>query len=198
MINRYGMELMISILQLSGESDPETKAQHLYTIFGGFSAVADAKATLLMSEGKLSENTAVLLKLFPELVRRKLCAVHKMPRRISDPALYDALQAKYFGFTREFLTVIGADRNDRILGCLELEQDRTESVSFNVTKVLEFAWSIKAAKLVLAHNHPDGFAVPSLTDAVTQRTISEIVRKADIEICDHIIIADDGCVSMQI
>lgn len=197
MKNTYGTELMIRILQTAGEPDAEEKARRLYERFGGFSSAADTGNRLLMTEGGLSERSVVLLKLLTELARRKRCQAHRMPRTVNDPALYDALQARYFGRTGEVLTVIAADAHGRILEITEIGCRRSDRVDVRVTQVLEFAWNARAAKLVLAHNHPDGFAIPSAADAASQRVIREIAGKADIEVCDHIIIAEDGYVRMQ-
>ena len=99
---------------------------------------------------------------------------------------------------REILTVIAADANGRILDVLELEQGGGESVSFQVGRILKFAWDLRAAKLVLAHNHPDGFAVPSHQDVVVHHMMAQLTQKADIELCKCIIVAEDGCVEVNV
>lgn len=196
-MNDYGAELLADALRLAGEKEPEQTASRLFALFGGFSAVIDAQPQVLRAEGELSENAAVLLKLLPEITRRRLCEHHKMPRKITDPGLYDALTARCFGLTRELLIVIAADKNDRITEIWESSQDRAASVSLDLDRVMEFAYRVRAAKLVLAHNHPEGFAVPSASDTVAQRIIGEVAAQTDIELYDHIIIADDGCVSVR-
>lgn len=193
-----GLALLTRLLQLARENDPAAAAKRLYEAFGGFSAVIDADAKTLMRTGALSESTAVLLKLLPEMIRRRRCQQFPMPRRISDEGLHDALQARYFGVMRETLTVIAADANDRILELLELEQGGGEGVSFQVGRVLKFAWDLRAVKLVLVHNHPDGFAVPSRHDIVVQHMMAQLAQKADIELCRCIIVAEDGCVEVNV
>ena len=196
--NPLGLALLTRLLQFVKENEPAQTAERLYETFGGFSAVIDADAQTLMHAGELSEAAAVLMKLLPELVRRKRCQQFPMPRRISDEGLCPALQARYFGVMREILTVIAADANGRILDVLELEQGDDQSVGIRVSRVLKFAWDLRAAKLVLAHNHPDGFAVPSHHDIVVQHMMAQLARKADIELCRCIIVAEDGCVEVNV
>ena len=50
--------------------------------------------------------------------------------------------------------------------------------------------------VVLAHNHPSGVALPSREDISTTRYIRDALRTMNIQLVDHIVVADEDYVSM--
>ena len=67
----------------------------------------------------------------------------------------------------------------------------------NLRKLVETALRLRATNLILAHNHPDGYAMPSRED----RESTEIIRRAlagvQLQLLDHIIVVRDGAVSIR-
>ena len=58
------------------------------------------------------------------------------------------------------------------------------------------ALGANATSVVLAHNHPSGVAVPSAEDIQTTKRLAVALQAVDIELADHIVIADEDYVSM--
>ena len=54
-----------------------------------------------------------------------------------------------------------------------------------------------ATSVVLAHNHPSGMALPSGEDQLTTRRLALSLSTVDIELVDHLVIADDDFVSLR-
>jgi len=48
----------------------------------------------------------------------------------------------------------------------------------------------------LAHNHPSGLAIPSDEDAATTMRLAKALKTVDIQLVDHIVVADDEFVSL--
>ena len=63
-------------------------------------------------------------------------------------------------------------------------------------EVVEYALRAGAVAVVLAHNHPSGVALPSQEDCATTRLIRDALRTMNIQLVDHIIVADRDYVSM--
>ena len=55
-----------------------------------------------------------------------------------------------------------------------------------------------AAKIVIAHNHPGGLAVPSRADVNTTMEIKKVVQILGMELLDHFVYADDEYISMTL
>ncbi|HPU58813.1 MAG TPA: JAB domain-containing protein, partial [Candidatus Avimonas sp.] len=67
----------------------------------------------------------------------------------------------------------------------------------SVRKILEQAIRNHATAVVIAHNHPNGFALPSVEDQQTTKKITNALSVAGIQLVDHLIVADDDYVSMR-
>ena len=63
-------------------------------------------------------------------------------------------------------------------------------------KIVQTALNQNAASVVLAHNHPSGYALPSQEDLDTTRTLQTALQSVGIVLADHIIVADDDYVSL--
>ena len=50
---------------------------------------------------------------------------------------------------------------------------------------------------MISHNHPSGIALPSGEDMAATRRIFESLKLINVYLLDHIIVADNDCVSMR-
>jgi DNA repair protein RadC len=58
------------------------------------------------------------------------------------------------------------------------------------------ALGANATSVVLAHNHPSGLALPSGEDIQTTRRLNLALRAVEIELVDHVVVADGDYVSL--
>ena len=70
------------------------------------------------------------------------------------------------------------------------------STSLSVRKVVETALNTNASSVVLAHNHPGGMAIPSDADIQTTMHIAAALKAVDVNLIDHVLVADDDYVSL--
>lgn len=68
--------------------------------------------------------------------------------------------------------------------------------TFKPRELAQAALRCNASRVILAHNHPQGFAVPSLADVQATKAVRAILMPLDIEMTDHIIIAGEDSFSM--
>ena len=61
---------------------------------------------------------------------------------------------------------------------------------------LAFPVSSRACSAIIAHNHPDGIALPSREDEVFTRALLNALETVGIRLEDHIIVAEDDYISM--
>lgn len=66
----------------------------------------------------------------------------------------------------------------------------------SVRQVVEYALRAGAVGVVLAHNHPSGVALPSQEGIATTRLIRDALRTMNIQLVDHVVVADGDYVSM--
>src|SRR3546814_4698787 len=63
--------------------------------------------------------------------------------------------------------------------------------------IIARALEIGAGAIVLAHNHPSGDLKPSSADRSLTREVTDIARRLEIAVLDHIIVSREGFVSLR-
>ena len=138
---------------------------------------------------------SVLLSLVPQIWQRSLQGA---PERILNSV--DKC-GEYFaellsGSRREMLWQVCLDGKGKVLSSRCLAEGDVSMAAVSVRQVVEYALRAGAVAVVLAHNHPSGVALPSQEDCATTRLIRDALRTMNIQLVDHIIVADGDYVSM--
>ena len=68
---------------------------------------------------------------------------------------------------------------------------------FEPREIFARALKYNAASVILAHNHPSGVAKPSEMDIAATGRIAECGKILGIKLLDHVIVGNEGCVSMK-
>lgn len=177
--------------------DTNNMAHELVDRFGDLNGVLDAPVEELMKVGGIGENTAVLIHLTRDI------AVKYGENKILDKAILgteerisDFLIMKYAGETREFVYMLFVDAHGKIQRCVKVCEGSPESVTVNNRKIVEAAVRQDGCDIILAHNHPTGFAVPSTADVKATKELIPVLRAININLVDHMIVADGDCFSM--
>ena len=178
-----------------GDTNPI--AHRLIDSFGSLSGVFDATPEELMKVKGVGESTAILISMVPQMARKyledKADSVNVMGG-CSDIGAY--LLPKFVGRTNEALMMVSIDNKNKIISCSVVAEGTVDSAKVSRRRVMEEAMKVNATRVILAHNHPRGVAVPSSEDVVMTREIGRLFAQVGIELVDHIIIADDDYVSM--
>lgn len=178
-----------------GDTNPI--AHRLIDAFGSLSGVFDATPEELMKVSGVGESTAILISMIPQMARKyledKADAVNVVGG-CGDIGAY--LLPKFVGRTNEALMMVSIDNKNKVIACSIVAEGTVDSAKVSRRKVMEEAMKVKATRVILAHNHPRGVAVPSAEDVAMTREIGRLFAQVGIELVDHIIIADDDYVSM--
>lgn len=178
-----------------GDTNPI--AHRLIEAFGSLSGVFDATPEELMKVSGVGESTAILISMIPQMARKyledKADAVNVVGG-CGDIGAY--LLPKFIGRTNEALMMVSIDNKNKVISCSVVAEGTVDSAKVSRRKVMEEAMKVKATRVILAHNHPRGVAVPSAEDVAMTREIGRLFAQVGIELVDHIIIADDDYVSM--
>lgn len=178
-----------------GDTNPI--AHRLIDSFGSLSGVFDATPEELMKVKGVGESTAILISMVPQMARKYLedkADSFNVMGGCSDIGAY--LLPKFVGRTNEALMMVSIDNKNKIISCSVVAEGTVDSAKVSRRRVMEEAMKVNATRVILAHNHPRGVAVPSSEDVVMTREIGELFAQVGIELVDHIIIADDDYVSM--
>lgn len=177
--------------------DTNPIAHRLIDYFGSLSAVFDAKPEELMQVEGITENTAVLLSMIPQVSRKYLeekADAMNAVGGILDIGTY--VLPKFVGRNIETVMLLGLDNKNRVISCGIIAEGESTSARISKRRLMEEAIRSKATRAVLAHNHPMGFAIPSVEDVHMTGEAYSLLKPIGIELIDHIIIAGDDFVSM--
>lgn len=88
------------------------------------------------------------------------------------------------------------NRNNRVLGIVDLSTGGGGSTVVDLKVVLAIALKATATSLILAHNHPSGDLKPSSHDIRLTKKLKEAGKLLEIEVHDHLIVSENGYFSM--
>lgn len=172
-------------------------AHRLLDTFGGFAKVMDAPVEELEKVEGMGHRSALFLKLVRSshsYYSLSAASETKQMRTISDCAAY--LMAKLDGKRNEEVYLMCLDGKRCLINCVKLAEGDISSANVSVRKVVNVALSNNAAVVVLAHNHPGGFAIPSEEDIHVTVRLAQTLHQTGIYFLDHIIVTDNDYVSM--
>ena len=178
-------------------SDTNEIAHRLLNQFKTLSGVFDAPVEELCKIKGVSTHTATLIKLIPELT-----AVYNTDKTKDIKIVSSTKEAGRFFVPRfyckknEEVHALFLDDKKKVIRCDKLFEGTVNSTPITVKKVVAAAVNTNATSVVIAHNHPGGVALPSRADMIATEKIYKALKLINIELCDHIIVADDDFVSM--
>jgi DNA repair protein RadC len=131
-----------------------------------------------------------------ELARRHYAeAMRAGPPLDSPQATRDFLIRRLRDTPHELFCCLHLDNRHRLIAFDELFRGTIDGASVHPREVVKQALARNAAALILAHNHPSGLAEPSQADELLTRRLREALALVDIRVLDHMIVADNGCLS---
>lgn len=177
--------------------DTNEIAHLLICHFGTVSAVFDAPFEELVKIKGITENCATLIKMIPAY------SSYYMQDRVNYQVSLNSTEKiggfflpKFIGKKNECVYLLCLDSKFKVLKCELLFEGSVNAVSITNRKVIEMAALSGATSVVVAHNHPNGVAIPSDADIATTIQLKKALNLIAVELIDHIIVADDDFVSL--
>jgi DNA repair protein RadC len=131
-----------------------------------------------------------------ELARRHYAeALRAGPPLHSPAATREFLVARLRDIPHEMFCCLHLDNRHRLIAFEELFRGTIDGASVHPREVVKQALARNSAALILAHNHPSGIAEPSHADELITRRLREALQLVDIRVLDHLIVADNCCLS---
>lgn len=88
------------------------------------------------------------------------------------------------------------NRNNRVLGIVDLSTGGGGSTVMDSKVIFSIALKATATSLILAHNHPSGNLRPSNQDITVTQKLVKAAKLLEMDIHDHLIISENGYYSM--
>ncbi len=177
--------------------DTNPIAHALLNHFGSLTQVLEAPFDELVKVEGVTENSAVLMRLIVEMGR-----YYMVSRGAATTSLHSIeacgryMQPYFLGRRNECIFLLCLDAKCKVLGCKEVAEGSINAASVSIRRIVEVALSSNATSVVLAHNHPGGVAAPSDEDVYTTYRIADALKVVDVQLEDHIVMAEDDFISM--
>lgn len=171
-------------------------AHRLIAEFGTIHEVFSADVEKLMAVEGVSESAASLIKLVPHYGAAITKNRHLGRPMLDREELAHLFMALHFGYKHERILLALFDDDMRLLDIMTLGEGDVASVHIDKRVVVTNIINTKATKLILSHNHPNGWARPSLDDIRTTEAFVGFCADYGAELVEHIIVGTDGATLM--
>ncbi len=172
--------------------DAVSSADKLTEKFGSLVGVAEADMLAISDTLDGDMSTALYIKLVFALLSRRRCDAFKLGKKHTDEEMQEYITALLFGLSAETVYLISI-RGEKVIACDRAGEGTVNTSNVLPRKLIEIAKRNKADSVIIAHNHPGGYAIPSDEDRSSTRMLYEFFADSGIKLLAHYIVAGLGC-----
>lgn len=185
--------------QLVGERqiDSAQITMRLLTAFGSIGGVLSASSDALANVIDDPDIVQRLVAAKPAVLEGLGERTRRIAFDLHDVTLQQWIVGLFRGYCRERIHVALLDRGKRLIFDKPLNDGELGKVEGSLRQIVRWGVSIDASGVVLMHNHPSGEVKPSATDIEETRRIGYILTNLDMQLEDHLIVAENKIFSMR-
>ncbi len=187
----------IEILAVAAGISDDLARQLLLTAGNDFHTLAKMSLDCMTKIDGITTARAIRISAIFELGRRRKATPAPVRSRIRcsqdaqkllEPVLSDLQHEEFW--------VMLLNRSNQVICQKRISQGGISGTVVDVRLILNYAVENLASAMVLAHNHPSGNLTPSDADSKITKKIKDAAVLLDIAVLDHLIISDQGYLSM--
>ncbi len=185
------LELLFSLLRFASRKRAEELSHALLNKFGSLRKVLCADVDLLCEVEGINEGIATLIRLVS--ATKQYINEKAPPKSLSlceKERIISFLSKLYLGENSENVLLLFFDKNQKFIDFKRISKGSSNSVFISARNFLETSVRYKASYVIMAHNHPDGMAIASISDKEATNLIRQSLSRAGIELFAHYIIAN--------
>ena len=173
--------------------DTNKTAHALIEWFGSIANVFDASFNDLCEIDGISEHSATLIKMIPQL-----SAAYRISRSTEDVSLTDLetvrrhLSNYFIPAQSERVVCLIFDAAGAFIATRELGDGNAVASEVSPRKIAEYVLAARGSSVIISHFHPTCRVVPSVADIRATGTLRRILAGIDIDLVEHIIVARNG------
>ena len=185
------LEMLLFFSKPQGDTNP--CAHELLEHFGSVKGIFSASFDDLKQVNGVGDHTATLIKLIPELYRvyeQELSQDVRYFRTLSSVVRF---LHPYFAFCQEervFMLML--NNRMEMIDCILISKGTVNSCEILLRLISEKVHAKKAVYVVLAHNHPNGLALPSENDINITNTVVHHLSQINVVVLEHLVFSDNG------
>ena len=184
-------ELLSPLTKDSGEI-----SERLTERYTSFNEIAEADTDALAEATGGDGSVALYIKLAVALASRRVCDVFKFGKRHTAEEVENYLKHLFFGLPVETVYILSIDKNGKAVACDKVAEGTVNFSNVTPRKLLEVARRRGACEVIIAHNHPGGYAQPSNDDIAATELLRELLSASDIRLVNHYVVAGADCTTV--
>lgn len=177
--------------------DTNPIAHRLLTRFGTLQNVLGAEPDALRQVEGMTENAVVFLTLLRSVFEHNLHEQYIGREMNTFETVGRYFTERYKFEQNEVVCAALLDDRLRLMRCETVSSGHPSASEVSVRRLTELAIKAGCNVMILAHNHPNGKAVPSDADIAVTRHLVKALAPAGIQLVDHIVVGDDKAVSLR-
>jgi len=190
------VEMLLYYALAQGDTNP--LAHKMIQEFGSLSTLIEADILDVSRLCGVKTSTALLFSLQREISKR--CMQSRWRDRVvlnsvSKALVYCSSLFMYQNY-EQFYTIC-LDSKQRFIHAAKVADGVIHQAVVHPRLVVEAAFKHQASGVILSHNHPGGSERPSFNDIALTTQLKELLLALDIQLVDHIIVADGKAFSFR-
>ncbi len=171
------------------QKDTNSLAHELIDRFGSLRGVLSADVDTLKNTNGIGEHSAILISLLSDVQRRiRLSENVEVQNMNSLSKIGTYLMNYYEGVNEERVTMMLFDNSMKLIDFVLISSGSVNSSSVDCRTIAETALRKNASCVILAHNHPNGLAIPSSEDRLITKNIDAALSVIGVHLIEHIIV----------
>ncbi len=164
----------------------------------GLLGLAESSVEELCSIKGIGPAKVAQLKAAVELGKRMAAEVSGPRQVIRTPVdVHNLLRERMRHYDREHFKAVFLNTKHHVITVETVSVGSLNSSLVHPRELFKNSIKRSAAALILAHNHPSGDPTPSIEDIEITRRLAEVGNIIGIQVLDHIIIGENGFVSLK-
>jgi len=191
------LELLLFYGISNGDTNPT--AHRLIQHFGTLKGVLEADYDDLLKVSGIGENAASLIKfaqMFSGVYLRASCFADGVLNISDTLGLRKYYEAVFLGVKDEQVRAMLFDDELNMVKEQLIVEGTIGKVELSARRFTDFVVRNNCSRVVIAHNHPNGSALPSNADVASTKDLQKIMSTIEITLLDHIIVGRTGSISM--
>ena len=192
---------LIAILIGSGsrnESAVGLSKRILASVDNNLNALGKLTISQLMNFKGIGEAKAISIMAAMELGRRRRAEdAVELKKITSSKMIFELMQPIIGELPHEEFWVLYLNNSNKVLSKSQQGKGGITGTLVDVRLVFKAALELGATALILCHNHPSGTLIPSDADKQITRKLKAAGQNMDINVLDHVIIAENGFYSFN-
>ncbi|MCQ2455263.1 MAG: hypothetical protein MJ090_03900 [Clostridia bacterium] len=178
-------------------SDTNPLAHELINKYKTLDAVFEAPVNELIKFNGLTKNNVPLLKMIIPLARKiELQKSDNIFNALHPDNINEYVLSRFYGLTTEQMGIVCIDQLGKIIDFKFLSEGDIGEVSISTRNIIKYVLEKNASCVIIAHNHPKSFALPSKADIDATVSLRKILEQINVRLIDHIIVSGSDYVSL--